>query len=68
MKLKKLVKNIYSNSYIIVVYQSFELFRGFASHLLENINKGEFDNRKLSRIEVGYNNNTNTAFIKIYVK
>ena len=68
MKLKKLLKQINSESYILVVYRGFELFQGFSSNLLKSIIKGEFDNRKLFRIEEGYNNNTNTVFIKIYVK
>lgn len=69
MKLKKLVKNIYSNSYILVVdgYGN-ELFKGFAYELLQNMNKNEFDNRKLIRIKEEYNRAENLALIKIYVK
>ena len=69
MKLKKLVKNIYSNSYILVVDEhGNELFKGFAYELLQNMNKNEFDNRKLIRIKEEYNRAANLALIKIYVK
>ena len=69
MKLKKLVKNIYSNSYILVVDEhGNELFKGFAYELLHNMNKNEFDNRKLIRIKEEYNRAANLALIKIYVK
>lgn len=69
MKLKKLVKNIYSNSYILVVNEhGNELFKGFAYELLQNMNKNEFDNRKLIRIKEEYNRLENIVLIKIYVK
>ena len=69
MKLKKLVKNIYGNSYILVVDEhGNELFKGFAYELLQNMNKNEFDNRKLIRIKEEYNRAMNIALIKIYVK
>ena len=69
MKLKKLVKNIYSNSYILVVDEhGNELFKGFAYILLQNLNKNEFDNRKLIRIKEEYNSTVKLVLIKIYVK
>lgn len=69
MKLKKLVKNIYSSSFILVVDEhGNELFKGFAYELLQNMNKNEFDNRKLIRIKEEYNRAENLALIKIYVK
>lgn len=69
MKLKKLVKNIYSNSYILVVDEhGNELFKGFAYELLQNMNKNEFDNRKLIRIKEEFNRLENIVLIKIYVK
>lgn len=69
MKLKKLVKNIYSESYVIVSDDMCKkLFRGFAHELLRTINNGEIDNRKLFRIKEEYDNDTNAVVINIYVK
>ena len=69
MKLKKMVKQIYSNSYVLVVDEhGNELFKGFAYELLQNLNKNEFDNRKLIRIKEEYNGEVKLVLIKIYVK
>lgn len=69
MKLKKMVKQICSNSYVLVVDEhGNELFKGFAYELLQNLNKNEFDNRKLIRIKEEYNGEVKLVLIKIYVK
>ena len=69
MKLKKMVKQIYSNSYVLVVDEhGNELFKGFAYVLLQNLNKNEFDNRKLIRIKEEYSGAAKLVLIKIYVK
>ena len=69
MKLKKLVKNIYSSSYVLVVDEhGNELFKGFAYELLQNLNNNEFDNRKLVRIKEESNGAVKLVLIKIYVK
>lgn len=69
MKIKKLVKNIYSSSYVLVVDEhGNELFKGFAYELLQNLNNNEFDNRKLVRIKEEYNGAVKLVLIKIYVK
>lgn len=69
MKLKKLVKKIYSSSYILVVDEhGNELFKGFAYKLLQCMNNNEFDNRKLIRIKEEYNGAVKLVLIKIYVK
>lgn len=69
MKLKKILKQMYSSSYILVVDEyGNELFKGFAYELFQNIIRNEFDNRKLIKIKGEYNSNTITALIKIYVK
>lgn len=69
MKLKKMVKQIYSSSYVLVVDEhGNELFKGFAYELLQNLNNNEFDNRKLIRIKEEYNGTVKLVLIKIYVK
>lgn len=69
MKIKKMLKQIYSCSNIIVVdgYGN-ELFKGFVYELFQKVLMNKFDNYKLIRIKEEYDNNTNAAFIKIYVK
>ena len=61
MKLKKMVKQIYSNSYVLVVDEH-------GNELLQNLNKNEFDNRKLIRIKEEYSGAVKLVLIKIYVK
>ena len=69
MKLKKMVKQIYSNSYVLVIDEhGNELFKGFAYELLQNLNNNKFDNRKLIRIKEEYNGAVKLVLIKIYVK
>lgn len=69
MKLKKMLKQIYSSSYILVVdNHGNELFKGFVYELFQKILRNEFDNCKLIRIKEEYNRAANIALIKIYVK
>ena len=69
MKLKKMVKQIYRNSNILVVngYGN-ELFKGFAYELRQKILRNEFDNHKLITIREEYNEEANLVLIKIYVE